>query len=185
MDLTKIIPEDKDRLKILRALTDPIRLRLFYFFVDRHTVKEAAEALGVKPNGLYHHLSVLKEAGLVEIVDKKKVRNLTMNYYKATKDVLLERHKMTDPGEKAPFFDIIVNVAWSTYEDCCRELTTQEDKKAFCSRFFIKLKKDDLATIPRKIAAASKEFEEKLKEMGCDDGDVRYSVSILEFEMSD
>lgn len=185
LNLTNIIPENEDSLKRLKALTDPLRLRLFYFFSERHTVKEAAQALGVKPNALYHHLSVLKKVGLVEVVDKKKIRNLTTNFYQAKKDIEINRHKMTDPGPKAPFFDAIKSIAWSTYEDCTRELASAPHKKAFAGRSFIKIKKDKLDDLPKKIAAASKEFLIKLEAMGDEDGDVRYSVTIVEFEMSD
>jgi len=185
VDITSFIPDDENRLKMVKALTDPIRLRLFYFFSEPHTVREASEALGVKPNGLYHHLNILKKTGLVEVVEKKKVRNMTQNIYQVTEHIDLDRHKMRDPGPKAPFFEIIKNIAWTTYEDCSRELTTAEGKKAYAARFFVKIRKDDLTHLPKKIAQASREFEEKIKSMGDESGDIRYSVTILEFEMSD
>ena len=162
-----------------------MRLQLFYFFDKPHTIKEAAEALSLKQANLYYHLQILKDVGLIEVVEEKKVRNMTMRYYQSIKEVKFDRHKMAGPGPKAPFYEILKGVASATYEDCLRTFATAKDRKAFGYRFFIKIKKESREHLPKEIAQASKEFAEKLKLMEEEDGDISYSVTILEFEMPD
>ena len=114
MDFLNISATDEKRLIMAKALSDPIRLRLFYFLYEPHTAKEAAEALGIKQTGLYYHLKILEEANLLVVVDEKKVRNLTMKIYKAIQDIVFDRHETTEPGSKVPYFDIIKGLAYAT-----------------------------------------------------------------------
>jgi DNA-binding transcriptional ArsR family regulator len=63
--------EQPFRLRALhRALADPLRIRLFEHLVVRpRSAKELAEAVGMPPDRLYHHLARLEEAGLIAIAE--------------------------------------------------------------------------------------------------------------------
>ncbi len=53
-----------------RALADPLRIRLFeHLMVHPQSAKELAEAVGMLPDRLYHHLARLEEAGLITIAE--------------------------------------------------------------------------------------------------------------------
>lgn len=71
-------------LEQLKLLADPLRLRLVYAFAEEpRTTKQVAEALGEKPTRLYHHVSLLEEAGLLELVETRPVRGTTEKYYRS------------------------------------------------------------------------------------------------------
>jgi len=71
-------------LEQLRLLADPLRLRLVYAFAEApRTTKQVAEALGEKPTRLYHHVSLLEKAGLLELVETRPVRGTTEKYYRS------------------------------------------------------------------------------------------------------
>lgn len=53
-----------------RALADPLRIRLFELLAARpRSAKELAEVVGLPPDRLYHHLTQLEKAGLIEITE--------------------------------------------------------------------------------------------------------------------
>lgn len=53
-----------------KAASDPTRLRIYDLFTRRSewTAKEIAEELTVNPNGLYYHLRIMQDAGVIEVV---------------------------------------------------------------------------------------------------------------------
>ena len=63
--------EQPFRLRAMhRALADPLRIRLFeHLTVRPQSAKELAEAVGLPPDRLYHHLARLEEAGLITIAE--------------------------------------------------------------------------------------------------------------------
>ncbi|MFN2590796.1 MAG: helix-turn-helix domain-containing protein [Actinomycetota bacterium] len=68
----------------LKALADPLRLRLLLLMADRPvTVKEAAEALGVPPTRLYYHVKILERHGLIEVTDRRVVSGIEERTYGA------------------------------------------------------------------------------------------------------
>jgi DNA-binding transcriptional ArsR family regulator len=51
-----------------RALADPLRIRLFELLVARpRSARELADVVGLRPDRLYHHLTQLEAAGLIQI----------------------------------------------------------------------------------------------------------------------
>lgn len=57
-----------------RALADPLRIRLFELLVARpRSAKELAGLVGMRPDRLYHHLTQLEEAKLIEIAEYRRL----------------------------------------------------------------------------------------------------------------
>jgi DNA-binding transcriptional ArsR family regulator len=81
-------------LKQLKALTDPLRLRLLEVFIQREaTTKQAADILREKPTKLYHHAQNLEEAGLVRLVRTRRNRGTVEKYYRAVaEDFVVDRN---------------------------------------------------------------------------------------------
>lgn len=72
------------RLEQVRALADPLRLRLVEALVARELpVAELARALEVPTTRLYHHVDVLYDAGLIEITRRVRRRGGEERYYRA------------------------------------------------------------------------------------------------------
>jgi DNA-binding transcriptional ArsR family regulator len=69
----------------LKALGDPIRLRVLN--IIRHqpaTAKQLADRLQVSPGAMGHHLRVLLDAGLAQVVARRLQRGIVASYYTRT-----------------------------------------------------------------------------------------------------
>jgi DNA-binding transcriptional ArsR family regulator len=69
----------------VKALANPLRMRIIETLVasEPMTTKQVAESLGEKPTRLYHHVSLLENAGLIRLTHTKKNRGTTEKYYEA------------------------------------------------------------------------------------------------------
>jgi DNA-binding transcriptional ArsR family regulator len=84
-----VAPPDASRriadVETLRALSDPLRLRILEAMVGRvdapWTVKELAAALAVPQTRLYHHLDLLVERDLVRVVGQRIVSGIIERRY--------------------------------------------------------------------------------------------------------
>jgi DNA-binding transcriptional ArsR family regulator len=71
-------------LKQLKALTDPLRLRVLEAFVQQQaTTKQVAALLGENATKLYHHVQILEQAGLLRLMETRKNRGTVEKYYRA------------------------------------------------------------------------------------------------------
>lgn len=72
------------RLDQVRALSDPLRLRIMDALAeDERTVMQIASLLRRKPTSLYHHVRVLEAVGLVREVRAQQKRGTLERYYRA------------------------------------------------------------------------------------------------------
>lgn len=72
-------------LGALRALTDPLRLRLVDLLRQAaHTAKELAAAMEVDQRTLYYHLGLLERHGLIRVVGTRLVSGIQERRYRAT-----------------------------------------------------------------------------------------------------
>ncbi|MGW8281960.1 MAG: ArsR/SmtB family transcription factor [Gemmatimonadota bacterium] len=68
----------------LRALGSPLRVAMFESLAQGPaSVRALAARLGVPRTRLYHHLGVLQESGLIEVVSRRTVRGRTERTYGA------------------------------------------------------------------------------------------------------
>ena len=73
------------RLRQMRALAHPLRVRLLELFALRPlTTKQAALALGEPPTKLYHHVAALERAGMVRLRETRPNRGTTEKYFEIT-----------------------------------------------------------------------------------------------------
>ena len=83
-------PPDAERIvsdvETLKALSDPLRLRILEAMVARPTgdwaVKELAAQLGVPPTRLYHHVELLLERDLVRVAGQRVVSGIIESRYR-------------------------------------------------------------------------------------------------------
>ncbi len=181
---TKSLNElDNEQLEQLRALTDPMRLKLHAALNEPRTISEVAVILGVDRMSLYHHLQVLLKHDLVKLIETRRVKNLNESVYQAVEILNFIHRGSEESGPKEPYFQLIMNITNETNEDCSNSLRRGGELKAAASRNVVKIKKEDLSTVPKQIGELMREFMEKVNELHNDDGDVDYSVTVSHFEM--
>jgi DNA-binding transcriptional ArsR family regulator len=68
-----------------KAAGDPVRMRILGIIQQRPaTAKQLADALGIPPGTVGHHLQVLEAAGLAQVVARRLVRGIVAKYYTRT-----------------------------------------------------------------------------------------------------
>jgi len=89
------------RLDQLRALGDPLRLRLIETLAQRDaSVAELARAVRVPVTRLYHHVDLLLEAGLIEVVGRVRRRGAEQRRFRAVaRSFTLDRGLLTPTGD--------------------------------------------------------------------------------------
>ena len=80
------VPELPARLVLttpqhFQAIHDPTRWRLLGLLTQPLTAKQIAQRLQIPHGTIGHHLQILEDAGLVRLVAKRSVRNMTAKYY--------------------------------------------------------------------------------------------------------
>ena len=78
------MPDALRRLDQVRAVADPTRLRILEAVTGTpRTAKEVAALLGRKQTGVYHHLKVLQQAGLIREAGSRRKRGTIERSYAA------------------------------------------------------------------------------------------------------
>lgn len=86
-----------DRHEQLSAISDPRRLGILRMLMAKPaTLSQIGERIERHPAWVRHHIQVLVAAGLVELVEERKVRNYTERYYGATAEAF-EAHLLVAP----------------------------------------------------------------------------------------
>jgi DNA-binding transcriptional ArsR family regulator len=77
-------------LEAFKAISDPTRDRILSIIQNQPaTAKQIAERLGATPGAIGHHLHVLEEAGLAQVVARRLVRGIVASYYTRTGRIFL------------------------------------------------------------------------------------------------
>jgi DNA-binding transcriptional ArsR family regulator len=89
-----------DDLKQVRALADPLRMRILTALCEERTTKQVAELLHEKPTRLYHHVDALERAGLVQLTRTQPKRGTIEKYYRSVARTI-EARVSTGRGSEA------------------------------------------------------------------------------------
>ncbi len=87
-----------DDIEVLQVLDNPLRIRILREMMDPVPVKDVAEALDVPPTRLYYHVNLLEEAGIIAVVETRKVGAMIQKVYQA-------RARGFRPSPRLPFSD--------------------------------------------------------------------------------
>lgn len=85
-----VMPQLPPRLVVntaqqFKAISDPVRTKILGIVQNQPaTAKQIADLLQATPGAIGHHLRVLEEAGLVQVVARRSVRGIIANYYTRT-----------------------------------------------------------------------------------------------------
>ena len=89
-DVPVAMPELPARVSIttfeqFKAISEPVRSRILGIIQNQPaTAKQIADRLEATPGAIGHHLKVLEEAGLAQVVARRLVRGIVANYYTRT-----------------------------------------------------------------------------------------------------
>jgi DNA-binding transcriptional ArsR family regulator len=104
-----------DDLKQVRALADPLRMRILTALCEERTTKQVAELLHEKPTRLYHHVDALERAGLVQLTRTRPKRGTIEKYYRSVARTF-EARVSTGRGSEASreAIDDVMTTAFAT-----------------------------------------------------------------------
>ncbi len=83
--------------EVAKLFADETRRRILHMLRHQElSGSDLAKALDRNPSSVQHHLSLLKEAGLVEVTREEKVRNMVQPYYSATAHSFIISYSLSD-----------------------------------------------------------------------------------------
>ena len=162
-------------VETLRALSDPLRLRILETMVQRlgpaWSVKELAAALGVPQTRLYHHIDLLAERGLVVPVERRIVSGIVETRYRAAASAFqLDRRLLFAPTEEsqsalhqtlASVFDRSRDEIWAAVEQGAVDAadSAPPERRLLLSRGILRLPPARVAELRERLMALIAEFE--------------------------
>ena len=106
--LPELAVKTLDDLEQLKALSDPLRLRILEALCGPpRTTKQVADRLGEKPTRLYHHVDALEAAGLIHLVHTRPKRGTLEKYFQA-----VARQFRADPSIFPQSGDVATDSSW-------------------------------------------------------------------------
>ncbi len=75
-----------DDIAVLEILNNPTRLKILSNLEEPSSVKSVAEAMEVPPTRLYYHVNLLEDAGLIKVVETRKVGAMIERRYQSVAD---------------------------------------------------------------------------------------------------
>jgi DNA-binding transcriptional ArsR family regulator len=162
-------------VETLKALSDPLRLRILETMVQRTepawSVKELAAALGVPQTRLYHHVDQLVEHDLVRPVERRVVSGIIETRYRvAARSFQLDRHLFAggSPEARAALHDTLTSV----FETARHEIelaihlgtidvaeAAPPERRLLLSRGAVRLTPARAAELRARLAALIEEFD--------------------------
>lgn len=105
-DVPVVMPQLPNRITIntleqFKALSDPVRTRILRIILHQPaTAKQLADRLGASPGAIGHHLHVLENAGLAQVVALRIMRGIIARYYtRSARIFMLDMpQELLDPG---------------------------------------------------------------------------------------
>jgi DNA-binding transcriptional ArsR family regulator len=115
-DVPVVMPELPLKLVIntvqqFKAVSDPMRMRILGIIQNRPTTaKQVADQLGATPGAIGHHLHVLEEAGLAQVVARRVIRGIIANYYTRTARIFTFNFPPEVRGERATTLKFVTDL---------------------------------------------------------------------------
>ncbi len=103
-----------DDVATLKAMADPTRAAILELLTEPRSVTELARALDVPRTRLYHHTELLRDRGLVEQVDERRVGALTERIYALTAKTFRASARLVHSGDPADRVDALTTLLFDT-----------------------------------------------------------------------
>lgn len=82
--------------EIFEVLNNPLRFRILRRLIEPSSIRQVAEELGVPPTRLYYHFNLLEEAGVIHVVETRKVGAMLQKVYQTRAKSFRPSPKLTD-----------------------------------------------------------------------------------------
>jgi DNA-binding transcriptional ArsR family regulator len=140
-----------------KALGDPMRNRILRAIQSFPlTAKQVADRLGIAPGTASHHLQVLEEAGLAQLVARRMVRGIVAKYYTRTARIFLFDPPYEIAASVNVTLDIVTNIRDELAES--QQGYGQEDVVAYAGFPHVRLTKEHAMAFRAKLEALAVEF---------------------------
>lgn len=134
------MPELPLRLSIttarqFQAFSDPLRSRILGIIQNQPaTAKQIADQLGKPPSTVGHHLAVLEETGLAQVVARRLVRGIVAKYYTRTARIFNFELPPEVRGKRPVSVDIMTHVR-DELAEAIAERGEEDDDTFGCNGF--------------------------------------------------
>ncbi|MEM7114079.1 MAG: winged helix-turn-helix domain-containing protein [Chloroflexota bacterium] len=170
-------PQDKfiiDDLDTLRVVSDPLRNQILELLIlDKLTVKQIGDRLGLAASKLYYHIRQLEKQKLIAMVETRMVANLQEKYYRAVANTyMVDPELLSFHSEDGPdnINSVIRSTLNSTREDFMRSLEAGllqtlkqpqegEPSRAFLTRHLSRIPKARVDEFITQLEQFMKDFE--------------------------
>ncbi len=170
----------EEQLKRMRALSDPLRIKVLMKLFNPMTVTEIAKSLDVDRNSLYYHIRILLKNKLIEKVETHQVGHLTESVYKIVDGLVMKRYE--DHGPFETYRHLVVGLLQETLDDCVGSLSQEKEVKFGGGRTVIKVKSENLSKYSLELQEKAIKYLDEVKAMEEEDGDANFSITIVQFE---
>lgn len=168
-----------DDVETLKALSDPVRLRILEVMVTRPTegwtVKRLAATLGVGPTKLYHHIGILEERGLILVAGTRVVSGIIETSYRTAQLSLRLAPDLLTGGAAGDSVEaVLATIFDSARADVARGLRTgtiavgdeTDPRRGLLARGLIRLDPARALELRQRLRALLDEFDRESGEPG-------------------
>lgn len=115
-----------------KAISEPVRSRILGIIQNQPaTAKQLADRLGATPGAIGHHLRVLEDAGLAQVVARRLVRGIVANYYTRTGRIF----KYDLPQDVKGHINASLEILDKARDELAEALATVKDDSVRCESF--------------------------------------------------
>lgn len=148
MSLRSITELPLDRPEQLKALSNETRATILRLLeAQPSSAKIISETLGMTHGKVGHHMKVLREAGLIEVIEERRVRAVTEKIYGLT----YERLRWALPASGRLAF---------TLNQALREAAEDQPFEPPATLFTLRMRRERASEFSRRLAELASEFAE-------------------------
>lgn len=168
----------------LRALAHPLRLKLLEAFAQgRRTTMQVAAQLGEPPTRLYHHVNALERAGILELVDTRRVRGTTEKYFQlASRQIGSMRGTRVTDESRASLATIATAVFDQARADLLAAMAHPEhlrpETAPLALRMLLMPPSSRLPAVRRRILATLKQIQRESRKSRTDPGATQWALTV-------
>jgi len=162
-------------LETWKVFTDANRLAILQILGEPKSVKEVAATLGVPRTRLYHHINLMEEKGLIEVVDTRESGRIPEQLYQATAHHYRPADELLTAGDVGVQIEAALGAVFDvTRADLQRSVTSglvglDEHKKLGLSRHIVRLTPDAAVAFLERLES----LVDELSEANSEDDDAR------------
>ena len=165
----------------LKALYDPIRIRIAHLLNTPRTPKQVADIINIRPNNLYYHFRVLEKADIIKQVDTKQGKGfIKENFYQLKSDEIKIIPEMVPLYGRMRFLQNLIRAAM---EDLSEALGKYDTVVGMGSRDDFSLQENKLEEARNIILKHSQEIKAELKELNDPKAENNYQLNVFSFRL--